>query len=102
MEHNASTNLKSIDGRTALDVAMQKKNGKILQILCGKFLPMQELSNSTEKECDVCYGNRNGTFAFLPCGHANACETCCSRIVEGTKKCPICRTHVQQYKKIFS
>ena len=53
--------------------------------------------------CIICLGPRNGIFAFMPCGHASLCEVCCI-IVSGrnsNRKCPTCRTLINEYKKIF-
>ena len=53
--------------------------------------------------CIICLGPRKGIFAFMPCGHASLCETCCI-IVSGrnsNRKCPTCRTLINEYKRIF-
>ena len=54
-----------------------------------------------QKNCVVCYDPRNGTFVMLPCGHAKTCETCSDRIVKESKHCPMCRSIVTKYQKIF-
>ena len=54
-----------------------------------------------QKNCIVCYEPRNGTFVLQPCGHAKTCETCSLKIVEESKICPMCRSHVSKYQKIF-
>ena len=42
-------------------------------------------------------------FAFQLCGHAQACEQCCSKITYNSKNavCPICRKVVTQYQQIY-
>ena len=53
--------------------------------------------------CSVCFEPKNGVFAFQPCGHANACEECCVRITfsEDQQKCPICRSDVRSFQRIY-
>ena len=29
------------------------------------------------KDCQICCEPKSDTFAFVPCGHAIACENCC-------------------------
>ena len=65
------------------------------------FDKMEETITKKPKNCVVCYEERNGTFALLPCGHAKICETCCVKTVEETKTCPLCRGNVSKYQKIF-
>ena len=61
-----------------------------------------EIGHSPEqKNCIVCYDPRNGTFVLQPCGHAKTCETCSLKIVEESKICPMCRSHVSKYQKIY-
>ena len=58
------------------------------------FLPFQ-------KKCVVCYDTRTETFVLLPCGHAKTCEICSDRLVKESKNCPMCRSIVTKYQKIF-
>ena len=60
--------------------------------------PIRELSRN---ECVICFGMKNGTFAFHPCGHAKTCEGCSKKIIERSDPCPTCRKEVKQYLKIF-
>ena len=75
----------------------EKMKGIISDTFDESFSSNQEKA----KNCVVCYDQRKGTFALLPCGHAKTCETCCVKIVEETKSCPLCRGNVSKYQKIF-
>ena len=123
--------VKNNDGKTALDMAKEKRHKKIYRMIYEKMIDLMSSKNiakkcstnkcrkkmkdiisdkvdesfssnqETAKNCVVCYDQRKGTFALLPCGHAKTCETCCVKIVEETKSCPLCRGNVSKYQKIF-
>ena len=80
---------------TPYEIAKQNKHKKITRLLYEKMI------ESIKKECAVCFGPRNGTFTFLPCGHAKTRETCCMKIVGYSETCPICRSKVEHYQRIF-
>ena len=66
------------------------------------FMPK---SNQGNDQCSLCFNPKNGIFAFQPCGHANACKSCCVKLTfleaRDLKKCPICRTNVTHFQKIY-
>ena len=84
---------------SVLDFAVYSKNEKILKIVLDNIPPEEAFSDS--KDCNVCYGPRNGVYAFLPCGHAKTCQLCCIKIMEDSEQCPVCRTNVHRYQKII-
>ena len=98
-EHNANPNLTTSQGESALDHAVLSENEEIVKIVL-KNIP-QEKEFSDSKDCNVCYGLKNGIFAFLPCGHAKTCQLCCIKIIEDSGKCPTCRCSIQRYQKIY-
>ena len=98
LDRNASLTFKDKDGLTPHEIAKQNKHKKISRLLYEKMIESME---SIKKECAVCFGPRNGTVTFLPCGHAKTCETCCKKIVAKSESCPICRKKVDQYQRIF-
>ena len=49
--------------------------------------------------CCVCLKNER-THAALPCGHMSSCFTCAKRIRKG-QPCPICRTPVTAWHRIY-
>ena len=104
LDQNCSLTLKDEDERTAFDVVEKNGRKEIKRMIYQKMI--ETLSSKSElltkrKDCIVCCQPRQGTFAFLPCGHARTCEKCCTKIVEETKMCPLCRDTVTQFKKIF-
>ena len=84
LEYNASTTLTANNGMSALDFAVYSKNEKILKIVLDNIPPEEAFSDS--KDCNVCYGPRNGVYAFLPCGHAKTCQLCCIKIMNDMYK----------------
>ena len=64
-----------------------------------------ESTSNGGKECQICCESKGGTFAFVPCGHAIACENCCVKLTFGGERrkriCPICREKIVQYIKVF-
>ena len=54
-------------------------------------------NQESDDECCVCL-NAPRRFAFVPCGHRCACETCTQNT---TKECPCCRAVATTAIKIF-
>ena len=53
-------------------------------------------------DCMVCFDPIKIPCAFNPCGHAKACEACCLKITKAAQPtCPLCRSAVVNYLKIF-
>ena len=78
-----------------LNDELRDRAGKVLegiQNLCGM--------TSGPKTCSVCY-TRPGTFACLPCGHSNLCNSCATRSKD-RGRCFTCRQRVEDVVKIFS
>ena len=98
-EKTVSTILKNGKGQTAFEVAMAENHKKIIRMIHEKMVESGSLNQ--RNDCVVCFKPRKGIFTFLPCGHAKTCEKCCTRIVEGSKTCPMCRGKVTKYQKIF-
>ena len=129
LERNICLTLKNNAGKTAIEVAKEKNHKKIYRMIYEKIVEsMSSKGNSTQcsndecqremkrlildkvddafspndgKTCVVCFEEKNGTFALLPCGHAKTCQKCCDKIVRETKKCPLCRENVSKYQKIY-
>ena len=64
-----------------------------------------ESTSNGGKDCQICCESKSGIFAFVPCGHAIACEDCCVKLTFGGERCkricPICREKIVQYIKVF-
>ena len=53
-------------------------------------------------DCMVCFNPIKIHCAFNPCGHAKTCEDCCLKITKAANPtCPLCRSDVVNYLKIF-
>ena len=128
---NCNLNVKDKDGKTALDLALEENQLDIAKILSKEIskhiyngVPLGTTTKSPKplvkkvtwgpdevitlphqaqnpNECIICFGLKNGIFAFQPCGHARTCERCTKKIVERSDPCPTCRKEVKQYQKIF-
>ncbi|KAG4105300.1 hypothetical protein H8356DRAFT_1634163 [Neocallimastix lanati (nom. inval.)] len=62
-----------------------------------KMVPASSSSSSDESLCVVCLTEKR-EYAFLPCRHLCVCHHCLHYL----EKCPLCRTPIQKYMKIFS
>lgn len=49
-----------------------------------------------QTECCICFQDKK-SIVFLPCGHFICCLQCSSRI----EKCPMCKTKIEEFKKVF-
>jgi len=53
-------------------------------------------------QCPCCYDAQQNA-AFSPCGHLYACDRCAHRLYDGGRgKCPVCRTTIHTYLKIYA
>ena len=62
--------------------------------------------NFTLEECVLCINPRKEIYTLYPCGHAKTCEVCCLKLIAsscgGIKSvCPICRSEIVDYRKIY-
>ena len=51
--------------------------------------------------CVVCLTEREATWLFLPCKHANCCTDCSNIITETAHTCPTCRAAIVDKIQIF-
>ena len=102
VEMGYNVDLKDNDKKTPFDIALNKKFYDVCLYLKSKMAT--SLVTEGTKNCEICMGPRNGVYAFIPCGHALACEKCCLKILasrSSKEKCPYCRTKIERYNKIF-
>ena len=99
LDKKASTSMKTDKGQTAFDIAMEKNYKKIIRMIHESMV--ESGASNQLKDCVICFKPRKGTFTFIPCGHAKTCETCCNKIVSGSKTCAICRSRVTQFLKVY-
>ena len=55
-----------------------------------------ETPKSNAKLCKICYENEFN-MVFLPCGHVTTCTKCAERLF----RCPICRSYIENYHRIY-
>jgi Zinc finger, C3HC4 type (RING finger) len=66
-------------------------------------LDITSTSSVTVDDCVVCQ-DRKAAHAVVPCGHHCLCDECAVNLVAtaaGSRRCPLCRTHVQSTLKIY-
>ena len=73
--------------------------GKKSNELVSDFLD-EENNCKTSNDCNLCMSNPKDA-AFIPCGHVCCCLFCAEKTIRGTRKCPICRTHIILIHKVF-
>ena len=99
--HQTPQELASAKGHYAIAKLISTKNMELLSLNQSKpsITPGQP---ANPDDCKICLDAKNGHFAFMPCGHAVACEKCCKTIVRSSDPtCPICRIQIKKIKKIF-
>ena len=69
-------------------------------------IEMEDLSSDEEEtsqnDCLICCQTKEGTFALVPCGHANLCNNCGQHFLNEEKPCPICRAPITDIMQIFT
>ena len=101
------------------DLTIRDKKGISVLDLCkenyiGEFVLDSYLSKKVSKkikskifsleDCIICNNPRQDIFALYPCGHANACESCCIKLLYSKSsnfRCYMCRAVISDYKKIY-
>jgi hypothetical protein len=51
-------------------------------------------------ECVICMDAPRGAFVLLPCGHADLCMACAKTVAQGKARCPICRTKIEEARRL--
>ena len=110
LENHAELNVVNSNNKTPLVLAIQNGHQEIVNKLWAKGATLDILKLTPNfiqgnTNCSLCFNPKNGIFAFQPCGHASACEPCCVKLTysddEGVSKCPICRTNVTHFQRIY-
>ena len=102
--------ITNVSGKSLTQIALEKGYSEIVALLTNESSPMCHATTSKEThetssyECMICASPSHGIFAFLPCGHALACQACCIKLITNKEKhatCPLCRKYVKTYKRIY-
>jgi len=56
--------------------------------------------NSTKAICVICQVE-TVTFITKPCRHVCLCKDCVLKLVETDNRCPVCRTQVEKFEKVY-
>ena len=136
IRNGANAELENEGGKTAQEIANQNQNFDIAEMIIrektmkkikqkfnivSKSNPFKSIDldfgntfdandgkrADGQKECVICFAPKNGTFSFVPCGHAKTCEKCTKAVADSKKPahermCPICRTPVNSFMKIIT
>ena len=111
LKQGADAQIKNGQGKTAKEIAIKNGNIELIDLFYkteksskkSKHSKHSKKSKTKMDDCIICFNPKSGIFAFIPCGHAMACENCSKNIIESSDKpeCPTCRQSVTIYQKIF-
>ena len=110
LDHGADFKKRNKSGKSVIDLCKKTRNGTaIMDLIISKVMGSLNLQDSkpvqfTLDECVICDGLRKEIFSLLPCGHAKTCEICCLKLFASSdinSVCPICRSKIEDYKKIY-
>ena len=79
---------------------------------CSSIISISDITDESNKEeegqespvrnlCIVCLTEREATWLFLLCKHANCCTDCSNIITETAQTCPTCRAAIVDKIQIF-
>ena len=105
IENRAEINVENSLNESPLILAIQNGHQEIVNELMANGATLNISKLMPNNNCSLCFNPKNGTFVFQPCGHANACESCCIKLTHSgdrnMSKCPICRTTVTHFQRIY-
>ena len=65
----------------------------------GTVEPAKAISED-DNRCVICVEDRQRSVLFIPCDHCVCCEICARTMMENKSECPICRTPVDDVRRI--
>ena len=112
LDFGADFKKKNKEGKSALEKSKALPGKVVLNIIVNKMIEQLEQSKVQIsktiyvkiEECVICDNPREEIFSLYPCGHAKTCELCCLRLIAMSGEnsiCPICRSKITDYIKIF-
>jgi len=73
------------------------------QIFINKIISKECEKNSDDKiiskECVICFEKVHILYVVVPCGHTSACLECLTNLK--MNRCPICKTDMEKYVKVY-
>lgn len=73
---------------------------KDIKIPKGSCNNAPKLDFDNDKLCQCCM-QENKNMVCIPCFHVFYCESCCKKVPIDNQNCPVCRTKVDDFKKIY-
>ena len=113
MDFGADFKKGNFEGKSALDESKTLPRKDVLNAIVNKMIEIQfkqyQIGNRKAihvkiDECVICDNPREEIFSLYPCGHAKTCEVCCLKLTamsSANSVCPICRSKIDDYKKIY-
>ena len=113
LDYGADFKKKNKDHKSPLEESRFLAGNDVLNIIIDKIsaMKLQETDITPPKpfqftldECLICTKPREEIIALLPCGHAKTCEFCSLKLIalsDTNSVCPICRSIITDYKKIY-
>ncbi len=101
------------------DEAMETRQSELMQTLFQELIlspmilrdtdeqetaPRREIALIREAEegeevCCICF-HRFANTMLLPCTHKDFCRYCAFEVIESSMKCPLCRTHIDNWENL--
>ena len=103
LKNGARTDIKNSKGKTPREMSKTNRAPEVTRLIV-EYENKQKSEKNEEYNCIICFNPKDGTFAFLPCGHAKTCQNCCKNIMQNPNsnpECPTCRQPVTIYQKIY-
>ena len=113
LDFGADFKKKNKNGESPLDKSKLLPESDALNIIIDHMSKIQmeksktkvtKALNFTLEECVLCVNPREEIYSLLPCGHAKTCEICCLKLIAMSNVnsvCPICRSKITGYRKIY-
>ena len=113
MDFGADFEKKNMEGKSALDEIKALPRKDVLNTIVDKIIEIKSEQSKAKvgkpiyvkiDECVICDNPREEIFSLYPCGHAKTCELCCLKLIamsSANSVCPICRSKIDDFKKIY-
>ena len=113
IDYGSSYRIQDRNGKSVLDECKSHPKGEdIVNCIIKKMTKMKLIEAEkdpkplqlTLDDCVICDDQRKEIFSLLPCGHAKTCEICCLKLIASSNinsVCPICRSKIDDFKKIY-
>ena len=113
LENGANLEIRNPSNETPLDMAKELGMDQVIDLIIENMITEKSENSNQDTahsnclkmdECVICYSSRKEIYVFHPCGHAKTCQRCSLKILhksEGNPTCPVCRTQITDYMKVY-